>query len=100
MIKIKIHVLSTNAIEPMNVFPQSNISKLTRITAGFVVTLSFCFLIIVVQMVFQYAYSIPLHANPHFKIEKVFSASFKPSTMAFLGRDDFLILDSDEGKVY
>jgi hypothetical protein len=76
----------------MNVFAQSKISKLTRITAGFVVTFSFCFLIIVVQMVFQHAYSIPVPTDPIFKIEKVIGASFKPSTMAFLGRDDFLIL--------
>ena len=51
-------------------------------------------------MVFQYAYSIPVPTNPIFKIEKVIGASFKPSTMAFLGMDDFLILDRDEGKVF
>ncbi|MDQ5870375.1 MAG: PQQ-dependent sugar dehydrogenase, partial [Thermoproteota archaeon] len=51
-------------------------------------------------MVFQYAYPIPVATNPNFKIENVISESFKPSTMAFLGRDDFLILDRDEGKVF
>ena len=65
----------------------------------FALALSFCFLVIV-QMVFQYAYSIPAPINPIFKIEKVFSAPFKPTTMAFLGKDDFLILDRDEGKVF
>ena len=81
----------------MNVVQQLKISKVTSITTGFVITLS---ILAIVQMVFQYAYSIPLPANLHFKIEKVFSASFKPSTMAFVGRDDFLILDRDEGKVF
>ncbi|MGI8831674.1 MAG: PQQ-dependent sugar dehydrogenase [Nitrososphaeraceae archaeon] len=42
----------------------------------------------------------PAPTNPLFKIEKIFSAPFKPSTMAFLGKDDFLILDRDEGKVF
>ena len=65
----------------------------------FPVALSLFFLIIV-QMVFQYAYSIPVPSNPLFKIEKVFSAPFKPSTIAFLGEDDFLILDRDEGKIF
>ena len=69
----------------MNVVEQLKISKVTSIATGFVITLSF---LAVVPMVFQHAYSIPLPANSHFKIEKVFSASIKPSTMAFVGRDD------------
>ena len=81
----------------MNVVEQLRTSKVTSISTGFVITLSF---LVIVQMFIQYAYSIPLSANPHFKIEDVISASFKPSTMAFLGRDDFLILDRDAGKVF
>ena len=69
----------------MNVVEQLRISKVTSISTGFVITLSF---LVIVQMFIQYAYSIPLSANPHFKIEDVISASFKPSTMAFVGRDD------------
>jgi aldose sugar dehydrogenase len=34
------------------------------------------------------------------KIEHVFSGPFKPSNMAFLGHNDILILDRDEGKVF
>ena len=45
-----------------------------------------------------------IHAEPsitdtNFRIERIFSANFEPSSMAFLGEDDILILDRDEGKV-
>ena len=67
----------------------------------FPLALSFCFLIVIIfQPVFQFASSAPAPTNPLYKIEKVFSAPFKPSTIAFLGKDDFLILDRDKGKIF
>jgi glucose/arabinose dehydrogenase len=53
-----------------------------------------------VQLFFQSAFSYPIPTNPSFKIQEVVHASFKPSTMAFIGKDDFLILDRDEGKIF
>ncbi len=38
--------------------------------------------------------------NTQFRIERTFAANFEPSTMTFLGQDDILVLDRDEGKVY
>jgi aldose sugar dehydrogenase len=60
------------------------------------------FLIVIFTLVDQpfFVYSLPSTIDSGFKIEKVYSASFKPSTMAFLGNDDFLVLDRDEGKVF
>jgi aldose sugar dehydrogenase len=43
---------------------------------------------------------VPLTLDKSLKIQKVFSASFKPTTMAFLGKDDILVLDRDGGRVY
>jgi hypothetical protein len=42
----------------------------------------------------------PTMTNNHFRIEITFSANFEPSSMTFLGQDDILVLDRDEGKVY
>jgi len=42
----------------------------------------------------------PTMTNTHFSIERTFSANFEPSSMAFVGQDDMLILDRDVGKVY
>jgi glucose/arabinose dehydrogenase len=42
----------------------------------------------------------PTATNTHFRIERIFSANFEPSSMAFVGQDDILILDRDFGKVY
>jgi aldose sugar dehydrogenase len=60
------------------------------------------FLIVIFTLVDQpfFVYSLPSTIDSGFKIDKVYSASFKPSTMAFLGKDDFLVLDRDEGKVF
>ena len=38
--------------------------------------------------------------NSNLKIDHVFSGQFKPTNMAFLGKNDILVLDRDEGKVY
>ena len=45
-------------------------------------------------------YAEPITVNPNFVVEKIFAGHFKPSTLTFLGKDDFLILDRDEGRVY
>jgi glucose/arabinose dehydrogenase len=42
----------------------------------------------------------PTMTNNHFTVERIFAKNFEPSTMTFLGLDDILILDRDEGKVY
>lgn len=41
----------------------------------------------------------PVAIDPEFSIEKIFTGNFEPSTMAFLGPDDVLVLDRDNGKV-
>jgi aldose sugar dehydrogenase len=62
-------------------------------------------LILSIILAVQLVPIIPVHAEPtmtntHFSIERVFSEKFEPSSMAFLGQDDILIVDRDEGKVY
>jgi glucose/arabinose dehydrogenase len=42
----------------------------------------------------------PIMNNTNFTVERIFAKNFEPSTMTFLGQDDLLILDRDEGKVY
>lgn len=42
----------------------------------------------------------PTTLNPNFKIEKIFEGRFAPSTMSFLGPDDILVLDRDDGIVF
>ena len=59
-----------------------------------------CSLFFNTQLDTQIAYSDPVPNSKFFKITKVFSAPFKPSTMAFVGENDFLILDRDHGKVF
>lgn len=41
----------------------------------------------------------PVAIDPKLTIEKVYTGNFEPSTMAFLGLDDILVLDRDNGKV-
>jgi hypothetical protein len=38
--------------------------------------------------------------SPKFKIQKIFEDEFAPSTMAFLGPDDLVVLDRDNGIVF
>ena len=45
-------------------------------------------------------YAEPSTTNPKFSVERIFTGNFKPSTMAFLGTDDIIVLDRDLGKVY
>jgi glucose/arabinose dehydrogenase len=42
----------------------------------------------------------PAVLNPKFQVERIFAGHFEPSSMAFLGPDDVLVLDRDEGKVF
>ncbi len=42
----------------------------------------------------------PVVLNPKFKIQKVFEGEFAPSTIAFLGQDDMIVLDRDNGIVF
>src|SRR5574341_478964 len=42
----------------------------------------------------------PALVNPKFQLERIFVGQFEPSSMAFLGPDDLLVLDRDEGKVF
>lgn len=42
----------------------------------------------------------PVLVNPKFQPERIFAGQFEPSSMAFLGPDDLLVLDRDEGKVF
>lgn len=42
----------------------------------------------------------PAVLEPNLKVEHVFSGPLKPSNMAFLGSNDILLLDRDEGKVF
>jgi len=48
----------------------------------------------------NYGFAQPLTVNPRLSVERIFTGNFNPSTMAFLGRDDILVLDRDEGIVY
>src|SRR5437773_9743069 len=42
----------------------------------------------------------PAVLNPKFQVQRIFAGHFEPSSMAFLGPDDILVLDRDEGKVF
>ena len=41
-----------------------------------------------------------LVADKNLRIDKIFAAPIKPTTMAFMGLNEFLILERNEGKVY
>ncbi len=42
----------------------------------------------------------PVSLDTDLRVEHIFSGAFKPSNMAFIGPDDILALDRNEGKVY
>ena len=42
----------------------------------------------------------PSVLNPKFQVERIFAGDFEPSSMVFLGADDVLVLDREEGKVF
>jgi len=56
--------------------------------------------IVILQYSITSACAEPTVANPKFAIEKIFTGHFEPSNMAFLGPNDILVLDRDEGKVF
>jgi len=61
----------------------------------------FAIILVAIQLIpIIFVHAEPTMTNTHFRIERTFSANFEPSSMAFLGQDDILILDRDEGKVY
>lgn len=63
--------------------------------------LIFCIIlmaILIIPVIFVHAE--PTITNTHFSIERTFTANFEPSSMAFVGQDDILVLDRDMGKVY
>lgn len=42
----------------------------------------------------------PTMLDSHFTIQRIFAGKFEPSSMTFVGPDDILLLDRDNGKVY
>jgi glucose/arabinose dehydrogenase len=64
-------------------------------------SLIFVIMFVVVQLIPNlFIHAEPTITDTNFRIERIFAANFEPSSMAFLGEDDILILDRDEGKVY
>ena len=63
--------------------------------------LIFCIILVTIQIIpVKSVNAEPTITNTHFSIERTFAANFEPSSMAFVGQDDILVLDRDEGKVY
>jgi glucose/arabinose dehydrogenase len=48
----------------------------------------------------KFVHAEPTMINPRLTIERIFEGNFEPSSMTFLGPDDIMVLDRDEGKVY
>jgi aldose sugar dehydrogenase len=48
----------------------------------------------------DYTLAEPQSVDPNLRMEHVFAGQFKPSNMAFIGPEDILVLDRNEGKVY
>jgi glucose/arabinose dehydrogenase len=67
----------------------------------FIFISAFLFLLIVqISTVGIQAQTQPSVLNPKFQVERIFEGDFEPSSMVFLGPDDVLVLDRDEGKVF
>jgi aldose sugar dehydrogenase len=58
------------------------------------------FLVIFAISSLGFAYAEPVAVEANLRIQHIFSGQFKPSNMAFVGPDDILVLDRNEGKVY
>jgi aldose sugar dehydrogenase len=58
------------------------------------------FLVIFAISSLGFGYAEPVAVEANLKIQHIFSGQFKPSNMAFVGLDDILVLDRNEGKVY
>jgi aldose sugar dehydrogenase len=75
-----------------------NYNQMFRIAVNFVLGL-------IIAIILSNAPILAVHGQPmttkrELTIEKIFTGTFKPTTMAFLGQNDILILDRDEGKIY
>jgi len=57
-------------------------------------------IVLVIIILVNYGFAQPITVNPRLSVERIFTGNFNASTMAFLGRDDILVLDRDEGIVY
>lgn len=57
-------------------------------------------LLVLFQISVSSVWGQPMTLNPKFKIQKIFEGEFSPSTMTFLGQDDILVLDRENGKVF
>jgi hypothetical protein len=67
----------------------------------FIFISAFLFLLIVqISTVGIQAQTQPSVLNPKFQVDRIFEGDFEPSSMVFLGPDDVLVLDRDEGKVF
>ena len=62
--------------------------------------LSFFLLIVQISTTGIQAQTRPSDLNTKFQVERIFAGDFEPSSMVFLGPDDILVLDRDEGKVF
>lgn len=58
------------------------------------------FLVIFAISSVGFSYAEPVAVDANLRIQHIFSGQFKPSNMAFVGPDDILVLDRNEGKVY
>lgn len=60
-----------------------------------------CIILVALQITHViFVHAEPTMTNTYFGIERIFSANFEPSSMAFVGQDDILVLDRDVGKLY
>ena len=57
-------------------------------------------IVIMINILSNYGCAQPVTVNPRFSVERIFTGHFEPSSMTFLGPNDILVLDRDEGKVY
>jgi len=57
-------------------------------------------LIVLFSVLDYHANAQPTVLDHNLKIERIIQAPFKPTTMAFKDRQEFFILDRDEGKIY
>lgn len=63
--------------------------------------LIFCIILVAIPIIpVKFVNAEPTITNTHFSIERTFTTNFEPSSMAFVGQDDILVLNRDEGKVY
>jgi glucose/arabinose dehydrogenase len=63
--------------------------------------LIFCIILMAIQIIpVKFVNAEPTITNTHFSIERTFTGNFEPSSMAFVGQDDIIVLDRDKGKVY